>query len=173
MASRTQMLLNGGFSQDNKRKVKARSVSVVRGDGFSGERVLDEEPLRIESYIKQDYLDNIISKETAREAINSLRHDSTKTPLGDEDFRNLLRGAGGDAKDRFADYLFEKYAPDFEKIRESEVTLRSGAERSGLRINQDIYLIVTKTNQLVARSFKDGRFVKFTGNTIKRAKFGM
>lgn len=164
--------MKSGFSKSQKQKVRVRAVMVMRGTGDSGRDVLEKEQSRIEGYIKSFYLDNIIDMASSRDAVDSLKYDSTKTPIGDDDFENLLSGGGHSGRESFAEYLFEQYGvARLEKLIEEDVEMRSGKTRKGFKLNRDIYLIkiTTKTGKEYsqARSFKTGRVVKLDRN-IKR-----
>jgi len=169
---RVKELIQSGFSKSQKQKVRVRAIRTLRGTGDSGRDVLEKEQSRIETYIKPFYLDNIIDMASAREAVDSLKYNSTKSPLGNDDFENLLSGGGHSGRESFAEYLFETYGKErLEKVVEEDIELRSGKTRKGFRINRDIYLIkiTTKTGKEYsqARSFKTGRVVKLDRN-IKR-----
>jgi len=169
---RASQLLKSGFSKSQKQKVRVNAVRVMRGTGDSGRDVLEDEQNRIEDYIKNFYLDNIIDMASSRDAVDSLKYDSTKAPIGNDDFENLLSGGGLTGRESFAEYLFEKYGVErLEKLVEEDINLKSGKDRKGFRINKDIYLIKIKTKTgkeySQARSFKTGRVVKLDRN-LKR-----
>lgn len=161
-------LLRGEFV--DRGRIARSSAKIRRGTRISGAEVLIQEPERIEGYIDEDYLDNIIDLKTSLEAVNSLK---TSPRRGDTtDFVNLLRGAGKTGKDSFAEHLFEKYGKSrLEIIRESRLVLKSKRERSGFKINSKIYLIPVKikTREFVqARRFKDGRVAKLEKRYINQ-----
>ena len=172
MASRTRQLLSGNFNQATVRRVS--TARIKRGDGLSGARTLDEEPERIESYIQDEYLDEIYNPETAMEAVNSLTTDSSKGSQGNQDFSHLLGRAGYAARKRFAQYLFDKNSSKLiEKIRESEVETRKG-KRAGVKINGKTYILAVVNNDkkyyLQARDFKTGRVKRLLGNYISKLR---
>lgn len=171
---RANQLIDEGFKGSSKRKVEKTVSLIKRGTGRSGEDVFDEEPQRIEGYIKNKYLQEIINRRTSQKAVSSLRNDSTKSPLGDSDFRNLLNNVGLAGRERFADYLLNKYLTSrIQAIERSKVTTLSGKTREGLKINNRVYIIgVTGVNgkkYLQARSFKTGRVVKLP-KSVKKLK---
>ena len=165
MVSRTQQLLQRWFSEEDVNEVREKALRITRGDDLSGIRVLQREPERIASYIKDYYLNRIFDKKSARQAVNSLKTDSTMSPLGDVDFKNLLVGAGMTGKNSFTEYLFDAYGRTVhDRIEESRVTLRTGKVRSGFEFSNRTYVIVitsrTGNKYIQARSFKTGRAVK-------------
>lgn len=120
----------------------------------------DGEAERIErDYIKETYKKQIFNKSSARRVMNTLLRDP-KTGIM-SDFNHLLRGAKEKGKDKFVDFLFNKYGKTKSKeIEKGIVKLRSGREIKGLKANSRIYL-VSYNGIINARNFKTGKFVKF------------
>ena len=173
MMGRASQLIFNRFSAVERAEVRKSYARIKRGTGKSGEDVFEDEPERIESYIKQKYLDRIVDMASSRDAVVSLKDDSVKAPLGNDDFDNLLRGAGYFGRESFAEYLFNKYGkPRLKEVEKTIITLRSGRERKGIMFDKNIYLISIKTRTgkkyIQARDFKTGRVVALEKNIRTR-----
>lgn len=170
--SRTSDLLKSKFKTNSKKLVEKRiSISVRRGTGFSGEEIFEEEPERIESYIKEKYIKNIRDRKTAKEAVDSLRKDSRKGRIANKDFENLLSGAKTSGRKKFENYLFKKAQEKRVKIVESSTVRLKSGERAGFKLNSRVYLIPIQgkyKKYFQARSFKTGRATKLPKNYVKK-----
>ena len=66
------------------------------------------------------------------------------------------------------DRIADRYIADnINRIRETEIVLRSKKVIQGYKVNNDFYMRVTKAG-LRAISFKSGRFVKIPKNIFKK-----
>ena len=161
MPSQLKLLMqarkNNTFQQVDrgiKRRIALRASRNSNKSPTGGdiERITDD-------YIKQRYLNNIVSKKTAKEAMDSLQYDSLRGNSGD--FSNFISGVG---RKTFIESLYNRFAQDnLQRITESRVITKSGRDIGGARFNNKIYLRVTKAG-LRAFRFKDNRFSKIPKN---------
>lgn len=155
-----QSLKQGSSILSIQRKPHRRSLSPT----------IEDEDRIVEDYIKQEYLDRIINKETAIMAIKSLTFDPLRGDI--EDFKNFLDGIN---KNSLANRLMDVYADHNigQNILKQRLELPSGKVIKGLRVNRSIYLIITNKGELKAKSFKTGKFAKipeYIKKNSKRAK---
>jgi len=165
MPSKTQQLLLARKKGDDTglvdRGIRKRIVSKNRRKG--SESITPEDLERISrDYIDEDYLDEIFDKGTAEKAVESIETD--------DNLSNFVAGAG---KDRFAGFLFNKYAADkFERIMKGKVQLKT-KQVSGTKVGKDIYLTATKIKSrtlIQAKSIKTGRIVGIKKSYIQKIR---
>lgn len=160
--NRARQVLSG-WVDTGRSQLKAKVIK--RGTGFSGSKVFEEEPERLEQYIKPKYIRRIFDLESAEKAVNSLKTDSNKGEIGNKDFENLFGNAEKRSIERFAEHLFRKHGePVTRRIEREEVTLKSGKKRKGIEIEDNIYIIPIigrrGETRLQARDRRTGRIVK-------------
>lgn len=165
---KAQMRLKGepvGLAElKEERRAVRRGKRIQRGTGVSPDEVLSEpdEQERLTGYIKSKFLNTIINRSTAKEAVWSMAEEPRRG--SPETLGYLIEEASDRGRENYAIFLEDKHKKaNLNRIEKASLRLHSGKKRSGMKISSDIYLIRIKykqTDYAQARDFRTGQIIK-------------